>query len=412
MGWLEKATGTKRVVFVSFGGGVDSWALYFLLLSKGLRPMIDFFPIYVDHGGDLPESRAYNYRMIDKGYPLLVARPNVEGFRNIFDYYWHKQIIPFFSGKSCNAKWKIAPIERVMRQLAIDLDPQQDHGFFQLLGFNADEGYREVRSRDRFESQGITSLYPLIEEGLGRKACKELIKDHGVPVPPKSACFFCGAQSPEEWRYLRRQHPDLFYSVQLLEERSNARRRQDGLGPAYLNARCSVASTVGEGLLRLGGDSYPQPRAAVAPHKASDQEYVHYLVDLEMERRYGAYYEFCHPGRFERAFVKVCSALGVPHLQPPAAGGAAPWDTSRCGFDLQQQPRTYSLLPGIHRKVMAQRAGALDMLDGWDNLILDGMAGGMCPGGKVGNPPKLPKLPRAKKPDKETLPLLAMAKAA
>jgi hypothetical protein len=42
--------------------------------------------------------------------------------------------------------------------------------------------------RDRY-----TYRYPLREWGLDRRACGRIITEAGLPLPPKSACFFCPA---------------------------------------------------------------------------------------------------------------------------------------------------------------------------------------------------------------------------
>lgn len=39
----------------------------------------------------------------------------------------------------------------------------------------------------------------------------------GLPVPPKSACFFCPAQKPHELEELHRDHPDLTQRIKAME---------------------------------------------------------------------------------------------------------------------------------------------------------------------------------------------------
>jgi hypothetical protein len=40
--------------------------------------------------------------------------------------------------------------------------------------------------------------YPLLEWHWDRAKCKDVIRAEGLPVPPKSACYFCPATQPEE----------------------------------------------------------------------------------------------------------------------------------------------------------------------------------------------------------------------
>jgi hypothetical protein len=51
--------------------------------------------------------------------------------------------------------------------------------------------------------------YPLLEFGYDRERCKAIITTAGLPVPLKSACFFCPASKKSEIVWLREQHPEL-----------------------------------------------------------------------------------------------------------------------------------------------------------------------------------------------------------
>src|SRR5438128_1023599 len=51
--------------------------------------------------------------------------------------------------------------------------------------------------------------YPLFEWRLDREDCKRIITAAGLPVPMKSACFFCPASKKHEIVWLQEHHPDL-----------------------------------------------------------------------------------------------------------------------------------------------------------------------------------------------------------
>lgn len=82
--------------------------------------------------------------------------------------------------------------------------------------------------------------YPLISIGddtglrLNRLDCERLIRDAGLPVPPKSSCFFCPFHKPEAWSDLARERPDLFEKSVQLEDTLNERRRRLGKDEVYL----------------------------------------------------------------------------------------------------------------------------------------------------------------------------------
>lgn len=77
-------------------------------------------------------------------------------------------------------------------------------------------------------------VYPLLELGLRRTDCQRIILDAGLPIPPKSACFFCPFHKPEDFQEQRRNTPDLFEKSCELEATLNVRRAELGKDPVYL----------------------------------------------------------------------------------------------------------------------------------------------------------------------------------
>jgi hypothetical protein len=83
-------------------------------------------------------------------------------------------------------------------------------------------------------------VYPLIgigeETGLKmrRDDCIRLIRESGLPVPPKSSCFFCPLHRPTAWADLHRERPDLFARSVELEETLNRRRDARGKDHVFL----------------------------------------------------------------------------------------------------------------------------------------------------------------------------------
>jgi hypothetical protein len=64
--------------------------------------------------------------------------------------------------------------------------------------------------------------YPLIDWDWNRARCMEEIAKAGLPVPPKSSCFFCPAIKPAEVRQLP---PALLRRIMLWEARAALRVR-------------------------------------------------------------------------------------------------------------------------------------------------------------------------------------------
>ena len=66
----------------------------------------------------------------------------------------------------------------------------------------------------------VINEYPLIEAKMRREDCVKLIEDEGLPVPPKSGCYFCPFNSDRRWAELLEIHPRLYSKSIALEEHS------------------------------------------------------------------------------------------------------------------------------------------------------------------------------------------------
>jgi len=105
------------------------------------------------------------------------------------------------------------------------------------VGISSDEIERvNARKNEPYERLA----YPLIglpaDEDTGirlrRSDCVQVIRDAGLPVPPKSACYFCPFHRPETWHQQRRGEPELFEKSCGLEDLLNERR--DALGKDHV----------------------------------------------------------------------------------------------------------------------------------------------------------------------------------
>jgi hypothetical protein len=230
--------------YLSFGGGVNSVAMYLILMDEGMcpgGPVNGFEAIYVDHGCDWPETRQY-VRDFAAQYPLTILTPSVEGFSNLYEYALHKKMIPSIRKRWCTDKFKIRVINLHLSRPC-----------FSLIGISSDEDHRAAISTEN----GIENRYPLIERGINREQCKQIIKAHGLEVPIKSGCYFCPFQRVAQWRKLRAEHPELFCAAKTLEDNEIAARRLIGKRPLYLSKK-PLHVVVDEAQQRLfEQDEYP-----------------------------------------------------------------------------------------------------------------------------------------------------------
>lgn len=129
--------------------------------------------------------------------------------------------------RSCTADFKIKVIGKWLKANgATAEDPATV-----CIGISTDEVTRVSNKRVMPYERPV---YPLIDLGLDRSACQVLIADAGLPVPPKSSCFFCPFHRPQMWAEMRRDEPKLFWASAELEATLIARRAELGKDPVYL----------------------------------------------------------------------------------------------------------------------------------------------------------------------------------
>jgi len=129
--------------------------------------------------------------------------------------------------RSCTADFKIAVIGKWIKAHGASNDNPAEV----CIGFSTDEMHRVGRRKDTPYERAV---YPLLDLGLSRSDCVRIIRDAGLPVPPKSACFFCPFHRPQRWREMRRDEPALFALSVHLERTLNERRDMLGKDHVWL----------------------------------------------------------------------------------------------------------------------------------------------------------------------------------
>jgi hypothetical protein len=104
--------------------------------------------------------------------------------------------------------YKITPIYAYYRSLQCHVD--------QYVGIASDE---VERMKDSFYPR-VTNVYPLVDLGMGRENCVDVIREAELPVPTKSGCFFCPFNTIERWYDIYRKQRPLYIKAMRLEEQS------------------------------------------------------------------------------------------------------------------------------------------------------------------------------------------------
>jgi hypothetical protein len=127
--------------------------------------------------------------------------------------------------RSCTADFKIRVVGKWLKANGATAQNPATVG----IGISLDEIHRANTSRQE-PYERID--YPLLGLGLRRTDCRRIIASAGLPVPPKSSCWFCPFHRPEAWHDMRRNEPELFEKACGLEELLNERR--DALGKDHV----------------------------------------------------------------------------------------------------------------------------------------------------------------------------------
>jgi len=143
--------------------------------------------------------------------------------------------------RSCTGNFKIAVIAKWLKQNGATADNPASVG----VGISLDEVER-INSRKAAPYERL--VYPLVDLRLRVSDCIRIVREAGLPIPPKSACWFCPMHTPENWQDLRRDDPRLFEQAADLEELLTERRRTLGKDAVYLTR---YGATHGQGLRQV-----------------------------------------------------------------------------------------------------------------------------------------------------------------
>lgn len=255
---------------VSYGGGVQSTALLvlaaqgridfplFLLANVGddsehpdtLRYLREVaMPYAAAHGIELVELHRVPTKGAHAGkVETLYGRLMRDGSRSLPIPVRMSNGAP--GTRSCTADFKIRVVGlELKRRGATEADPATV-----ALGISTDEIERATPGIDP-KATYQRRVYPLLDLGLSRHDCARLITAAGLPVPPKSACWFCPFHDKEAWRKLKRDTPDLFDKACDLEATLNERRDEQGKAHVWLTRHARpLAETVDDQLVLDGLD--------------------------------------------------------------------------------------------------------------------------------------------------------------
>jgi hypothetical protein len=251
----------------SYGGGVQSTAAL-VLAAQGVIDYHTFLFANVGEDSENPDTLAYIRRYAlpfarQHGLTLLeLQRVWQTGTRAGQPVTLYGQLvkpesrsigIPVRLGsgapgnRSCTVDFKIEVIDRWLREQGA-----RESGAVVGLGISLDE-FTRARSGSDLEKPWKTLAYPLLNDirlpsrshsGITRQDCITIIKQAGLPVPPKSSCFFCPFHTISTWQEMRQKRPDLFQKACELERLMHERAVRLGRGEIWFTSKHKPLSEV------------------------------------------------------------------------------------------------------------------------------------------------------------------------
>ena len=221
---------------ISYGGGVQSSALV-VLAALGKLGHVDA-ALYSNVGDDSehPATNDYVRNVMtpwaaERGLPVIELRRTLKSGET--QTLWQRMMehegeglrepIPVYGeigapmSRSCTTDHKIRVVGKWLKERGVSKDNKAEV----MIGISIDE-FQRANNKKAMPYE--VPIYPLLDLNLDRSNCMTIIRDAGLPVPPKSSCFFCPFHRPQVWQEMRRDQPELFEKAAQLEDKLIERR--------------------------------------------------------------------------------------------------------------------------------------------------------------------------------------------
>lgn len=179
---------------ISYGGGVQTAALL-ILTARGKVENPATHAVFADTGSEL-QATYEHIDLMQSVFPIQIVRSELGP---LYEYVMAgKVVIPAFGDRGgmthrrCTERWKIRIVRKWLREQGAKQAVVQ-------IGISIDEAHRMKDSPLKW----ITHSYPLVDMGLSRQDCMNIIEAAGLPIPPRSACWMCAFRKHGEWTLMK-----------------------------------------------------------------------------------------------------------------------------------------------------------------------------------------------------------------
>jgi hypothetical protein len=216
---------------LSYGGGLDSFAVLVESIRRGEKPDVVVFADVGDPAHEDPGEWEGTYRHIEEVVRPLCAKHSIELVIIDSDAYPVRDARSLYAWLAERGQIPVAGPNRICTTVAeverFEAWARDRYGAVEVevwIGFEAGEEARAQKDpnaggkRARKEGDILRrNRFPLIEWNLCRCRCEALVRAAGYPVPRKSACMMCPYASKGDWQTLERERPEVFRKIAELE---------------------------------------------------------------------------------------------------------------------------------------------------------------------------------------------------
>ena len=199
----------QKPVILSYGGGTQSIAIC-ILIAQGRLPKPERI-IIADTSRESSETWQYTDRHVSPVLESVNLKVEVapHSLATVDLYRNGDLLIPAFLAPQgampgfCSNEWKERVLRRYLRQQGYGPKKPVE----KWLGISLDEVGRAKPSCVKWCSNNWPLLY-IHEPALTRSDCIKIVKEAGLPDPPKSSCWHCPYKRNAQWRNTRDNFPE------------------------------------------------------------------------------------------------------------------------------------------------------------------------------------------------------------
>ena len=182
-----------------------------------------------DVGSEHPDNARF-IRDVSEWIGVPVGQLKSEKYRDTWQVWEERRFLVGPAGALCTTELKKKPRWAV----------QKDYGA-QVYGYTAEPRERARADRFRVQNPEVELLTPLIDKGLTKGDCLAIIEDAGIAIPAMYAlgyannnCIVCVKGGMGYWNKIRRDFPDTFDRMAVLERNIGHSLLSDNTGPVWL----------------------------------------------------------------------------------------------------------------------------------------------------------------------------------